>query len=103
MSLISEEIDSLDKIINQSIQSLKQDNPNKYVSIKTQTCNKLSADYIDIAVGSNDGLPVTVAHKSMETKSECYQLVGSLRETIDLLKVELKDKQAAINNLLDVI
>ena len=58
----------------------------------TQTCNQLSADYIDIAVGSNDEFSVTIAHKSTETESEYYQLVGSLRETIDLLKVELKDK-----------
>ena len=91
------------RVINQSIESLRQDNPNEYVSIETQTCSQLSADYIDIAVGSNDGLSVTVAHKSTDTESDCYQLVGSLRETIDLLKVELKDKQAAINNLLDVI
>ena len=34
---------------------------------------------------------------------ECYQLVGSLREFIDLLKAELKYKQSTINNLLDII
>ena len=43
-----------------------------------------------------------VAHKSMETKSECYQLVGSLCETPDQLKVESQDKQAT-NNWLDII
>ena len=91
------------KIINQSIQSYRQNNPNECVSIENQTCNELSADYIDIPGGSNDGLSVTVAHKSTETESECYQLVSSLRETIDLLKIELKDKQATINNLLDII
>lgn len=37
---------------------------------------KLSAYYINIAVGSNDGLSVIVARKSTETDSECYQLVG---------------------------
>ena len=63
------------RIINQSIESLRQDNPNEYVSIETQTCSQLSADYIDIAVGSNDGLSVTVAHKSMDTESDWYQLV----------------------------
>ena len=52
---------------------------------------------------SNDALSVTIAHKSTETESECYQPVGSHRETIDLLKVELKDKQATINDLLDII
>ena len=76
LSLIREEMDSLNEIINQSIQSLRQDNPNEYVSIKTQTCNELSADYVDITVGSNDELSVTVAHKSTWTESECYQLVG---------------------------
>lgn len=44
-----------------------------------------------------------VAHKTTENEFECYQLVGSLRETIDLLMVELKDKQATTNNLLDII
>lgn len=44
-----------------------------------------------------------VAHKTTENEFECYQLVGSLREAIDLLMVELKDKQATINNLLDII
>ena len=48
-------------------------------------------------------MSVTVAHKSTEAESERYQLVGSLREIVDLLKVELKGKQATINNLLDII
>ena len=61
--------------------------------METQTCNELFADYINIVVGSNDGLSVTVEHKSMGTKSECYQLVCWHHETIDLLKVGLKDKQ----------
>ena len=83
--------------------SLKEDNPNKYVSIETQICNELSEDYINIAVGSNDGLSATVAHKSKETESECYQLVDLLRETTDLLKVGIKDKRATINNLINII
>ena len=45
----------------QGIQNLRHDNPNEYVSIEIQTCNKLSKDYIDIAVRSNDVLSVTVA------------------------------------------
>ena len=102
-TLIREETDSFDKIINQSIQNLRQDNHNGYVSIETQTCNDLSIDYIDNAVGSNGGLSVTVAHKNIETESERYQLICSLREIIDLVKIELKDKKAAINNLPDVI
>ena len=103
LSLISEEIDSLDKIINQSIEIPRQDNPNEYVSIETQTCHKLSKDYIDTAIGSSKGLFVTVAHKSTETESEFYQLIDSLRETIDLLMVELKEKQAITNKLLIII
>ena len=43
-----------------------------------------------------------VGHKTKETESKYYQLVGSARETVDLLKVTLKDKQATINNLLDI-
>ena len=103
LTLIREEIDSFDKIINQSIQNLRQDNPNGYVSIETQTCNDLSIDYINNAVGSNGGLSVTVAHKNIETESERYQLICSLREIIDLVKVELKDEKATINNLTDII
>ena len=75
----------------------------KYVSIDIQTCNELSANYVYIAVGSNNSLSDTVAHKSRETESECFQLVGSLHETIDLLKVELKDKQATIINFINII
>ena len=103
LTLTREEIDSFDKIINQSIQNLRQDNPNGYISIETQTCNDLSIDYIDNAVGSKGGVYVTVAHKNIETESERYQLICSLREFIDLVKVELKDKKATINNLPDVI
>ena len=44
-----------------------------------------------------------VAYKSKKTESEFHKLVGSLREIIDLLKVELKDKQATIINLLDIV
>ena len=102
LSLISEEIDSMDKIINQSIESFRQDNPNEYVSIEAQTCNQLSADYINIAVGPNDVFSVMVVRKSAGTEFECYQLVDSLRETIDLLKVELKDKGATISNLYNI-
>ena len=61
LSLISEEIDFLGKIMIQGILNLRHENPNEYVSIEIQTCNKLSKDYIDIAVRSNDVLSVTVA------------------------------------------
>ena len=56
---------------------------------------------MDIAVGSYDGLSAKVVNKNKETESKCYQLVGSLCETIDLLK--LKDKQATLNNFLDSV
>ena len=45
----------------QGILNLRHENPNEYVSIEIQTCNKLSKDYIDIAVRSNDVLSVTVS------------------------------------------
>ena len=51
LPFMREETDSLDEIINRSIQILRQDNPNEYVSMETQTCHELSANYIDIAVG----------------------------------------------------
>ena len=44
-----------------------------------------------------------VGHKSTEIESECYQIIGSLRKTIDVLKFALRDKQAAINSLIDII
>ena len=94
------EIGSVDRIINLSIQSLRQDNPNEYVNIETQTCNELSSYYINSAVGPNDGLSVMVALESTEIEAAFYQLVGLLRETSDLLKAEIKDKQA-INNSID--
>ena len=91
------------KITNESIQILKRDNPNEDVNSKIQTCNKLSADYIGIEVGYNDSLSVTLSDKSTAIESECYQLIGSLVETIYLLKIELKGKQATINSLVENI
>ena len=44
--------------------------------MKTQISNELSLNYIDIAARSTDRSFVTVAHKRMEIKSECHQLVG---------------------------
>ena len=91
------------KITTGSIQILKRDNPNEDVNSKIQTCNKLSADYIDIEVEYNDSLSVTLSHKSMAIESEYYQLIGSFLETIYLLKIELKGKQATINSLMENI
>ena len=44
-----------------------------------------------------------VANKGTETDSESYQLIGTLRETISLLKDEIRNKQVTINSLIDVI
>ena len=44
-----------------------------------------------------------VANKGTETDSESYQLTGTLRETISLLKDEIRNKQVTINSLIDVI
>ena len=66
------------KITNVNIQSIRRDNPDKYVDSKTQTCNERSADYMDIKFGYKDSLSVTLSHKSTKIKSEYYQLIGSL-------------------------
>ena len=59
--------------------------------METQTCNELSADYIDIVVGSNDGLSVTVAYKSTVTKSKYYQLVGTgTQKVVDFYSIFVK-------------
>ena len=44
-----------------------------------------------------------VANKDTETDSDCHQLIGTLRETISLLKDELRNKHVTIDNLIDVI
>ena len=44
-----------------------------------------------------------VANKARETDSDCHQLIATLRETISLLKDELRNKQVTIDNLIDVI
>ena len=44
-----------------------------------------------------------VANKGAETDSDCDQLIGTLRETIFLLKDELRNKQVTIDSLIDVI
>ena len=54
-------------------------------------------------VGTNDNLFVMVANKDTETDSDCHQLIGTLRETISLLKDELRNKHVTIDNLIDVI
>ena len=38
-----------------------------------------------------------------ETDSDCHQLISTLRETISLLKDELRNKQVTIDNLIDII
>ena len=99
LSLVSREIDYLDKIKNsQSSQNLRN-----ITLINMLGSKPKSPDYIYVLVGSNNDLSVTVSLKGTETECECYQLVGSLHKTIYLLKVELKDKQATINNFADII
>lgn len=67
MSLISDEFDSLDKVINQSIPCLGQDNPNEYPNLKIENCNELSVDYINIKIGCNDSVFVLIADKDTDT------------------------------------
>ena len=44
-----------------------------------------------------------VANKGTETDSDCHQLIAALRETISLLKDEVRNKQVTMDNLIDVI
>ena len=44
-----------------------------------------------------------MANKSIEIDSDCHQLIRTLRETISLLKDELRNKQVTIDNLIKVI
>ena len=44
-----------------------------------------------------------MANKGAETDRECHQLIGTLPETISLLKYELGNKQVTIDNLTDII
>ena len=103
LSIISEEVEALDKIINQSLQCITRDSIKESVSIEAQTGGLSSTEYVDSWVGTNDDLFVMVENKSTETDSDCHQLIGTLRETISLLKDELRSKQVTIGNLIDVI
>ena len=85
LSIISEEIEALDKIINQSLQGITRDPPKKCVSIETQAGDVSSTEYVDSGVGTNDDLFVNGANKGTETDNDCHQLIGTLRETISLL------------------
>ena len=58
---------------------------------------------MDSGVGTNDNLFLMMANKGTETDSDCHQLIATLRETISLLKDELRNKQVTIDNLIDVI
>ena len=77
LSIISEAIESLDKMIDQSLQCITRDPPKEGIS--TETGDVSSAEYIDFGCGANDELFITVANKGTETDSECHQLIGTLR------------------------
>ena len=63
----------------------------------------LALKHIGSRVGTNDDLFAMVANKGTETASDCHQLIGTLRETIALLKDELRNKQVTTDNLIDVV
>ena len=44
-----------------------------------------------------------VANKGSENDSDCHQLIGTLHETISLLKYELRNKHVTIDNQTDII
>ena len=100
--ITSEEIEALDEIINQSLQCITRDSTKECVSIETQTGGLSSTEYVDSGVGTNDDLFVMVAITGTGTDSDCHQLIATLRETIFLLKDELRNKQVTIDNLIDV-
>ena len=93
LSIISEEIEALDKIINRSLQCITRDATKESVSIETQTGGVSSTEYVDFGIGTNDDIYFMVANKGTENDSDCHQLIGTLRETISLLKDELRNKQ----------
>ena len=51
---------SIHKIINQNMQFLEETIQMNVFCIETYTCNEPFEDYIDVAVGTNDDLSVTV-------------------------------------------
>ena len=63
LSIISEEIEALDKIINQNLQFITRDPPKECVSIETQTGDVSSTEYVDSGFGTNDDLFAMVANK----------------------------------------
>ena len=103
LSIISEEIEALDKIINENLQCITRDSTKE--CIETQAGGLSSTEYVDSGVGTNDDLFVMVAKKDKgtETDSDCHQLISTLRETISLLKDELRNKQVTIDNLIGII
>ena len=103
VSIISEEIDTLDKKINLSLKCITRDPTKECVSTETQTGDEISIEYVESGVETNDDLCVMVTNKGTKTDSDCHQLIGTLRETISLLKDELRNKQVTIDNLTDVI
>ena len=103
LSIISEEIEALDKIINQSLQCITRDSTKECVSIETQTGGVSSTEYVDSGVGTSDAIFVMVANKGTEIDSDCHQLIGTFRESISLLNDELRTKQVTIDNLIGVI
>ena len=72
--VISEEIEALNEIINQSLQCITRDPPKEWVSIETQTGDVSFAAYVDSEYGSNNDLFVTVANIGTVTDSSCHEL-----------------------------
>ena len=103
LSIISEDIEALDKIINQSLQCITRDSTKECVSTETHMGVLSCTEYVDSGVWTNDGIFVMVANKVTETDSDCNQLIGTLCETISFLKDELRNKQVTIDKLIDII
>ena len=77
LSIISEVIEALDKIIKQTLWCITRDSTKKCVTIETQAGGVSSTEYLDSGVGTNDDLFAMVA-----TDSDCDQLIATPRESL---------------------
>ena len=110
LSIISEEIYTLDKIIEHSLQCITRDTPKECVLQTSNTTSDVSpAEYVYSGFRTNDDLFVTMANKGTETDGKCHQLIGTLRKTISLLKDKRRDKhenkyiRAYFSNLMRMV
>ena len=98
--VISEEIEALNEIINQSLQCITRDPPKEWVSIETQTGDVSFAAYVDSEYVTNNDLFVMVASKGTVTDSGCHQLATSINVNKDRIE-QNRDELELTNNVKD--